>query len=166
MKSLVITVEKAEKPDEPVQAHQVLTRIVAKTLALDPQVIPASSRYLLSSSTSTSSSSLSPSPSPSLSTTSSKEKSKAIDQDLVPTSPNSNSGIIALSDPDDFILYDLDEASHISYAIQESFDVELDKEVVMRCANTSKLVGRVLEARKYLKKPGEGREGKSDRRDG
>lgn len=44
--------------------------------------------------------------------------------------------------------------------------MELDKEVVMRCANTSKLVGRVLEARKYLKRPGEGREGKSDRRDG
>ncbi|GAA5857285.1 hypothetical protein JCM5353_004639 [Sporobolomyces roseus] len=145
-----IFVEKADKPDEPVEAHRVLTRIVAKTLSLDPQVIPASSRYLLLSSNN--SPPASPSPSPSLI----KEKSKAINQDVA----------IALSDPDDFILYDVDEGERISYAIEQSFGVELDREVVMRCANTSKLVGRVLEARKYLKRPGEGREGKSDRRDG
>ncbi|GAA5997036.1 hypothetical protein JCM5350_002714 [Sporobolomyces pararoseus] len=187
-----IFVEKALDRDEPVQARQVLTRIIAKTLSLDPKVIPASARYLLNNinedpstrsttsgrpalptsiSSSSSSSSLSSS-----SSAKKKEKSKAIDQDsseglLVGGGGGGGGGAsnstISLSDREDFILYTLDEASHISYAIKESFEIELDKEVVLAAANVGKLCTRVLEARSLLGFGfGQGRGSGSDRRDG
>ncbi|GAA5966197.1 hypothetical protein JCM3765_006085 [Sporobolomyces pararoseus] len=185
-----IFVEKALDRDEPVQARQVLTRIIAKTLSLDRKVIPASARYLLDPSTpsstsrpvlppsiSSASSSSSSSSSPSSGFEKKKEKSKAIDQDSSPslTTEGSGSGgggaesnsTISLSDPEDFILYTLDEAEHISYAIKESFEIELDKEVVLAAANVGKLVTRVLEARSLLGFGfGQGRGSGSDRRDG
>ena len=71
-------------------------------------------------------------------------------------SPALSSRAVPLSDPDDFVLYSLDEAAHIAYAIHVAFGVELDKEVVLAAANVKKLATRVAEARKVLGlKPGE-----------
>ncbi|GAA5943073.1 phosphatidylethanolamine N-methyltransferase [Sporobolomyces koalae] len=172
-----IFVERPDNPDEPVESREVLTRIVAKTLALDPAVIPASARHLVPSLSSPLSSPLSLGTTSSLprrrssSTRSLKsiEKGKAIDQDssppVIPGSPEPSKQVV-LSDPDDFILYTTQEAEHIAYAIEEAFEVELDKEVVLAAANVNKLLNRVLEARNLFLKPGEGRDAKSDRKDG
>lgn len=187
-----IFVEKPVDRDEPVQARETLTRIIAKTLSLDPEVIPASARYLLQTNPTTGGDFARPtmsSPSSSASSSSSftspkkKEKSKAIDQDApsnvaaTQESPllgsssastfvdSSAPAQMTLSDPDDFILYTTEEASRISYAIKESFEIELDKEVVLAAANVGKLVKRVLEARNLLGF-GQGTGSGSDRRDG
>ncbi|GAA6018038.1 hypothetical protein JCM11491_000043 [Sporobolomyces phaffii] len=172
-----IFVERSRDPDDEPQAYETLTRIVANTLLLDPQVIPASytNRYLTPSSPAAlPTASPRPRLSSSSSSGSSNGKSKAIDQDShaapslssPPLAPGP--GGVALSDPDDFVLYTADEAEHISYAIKQSFDVELDKEVVLAAANVRRLVKRVVEARNLLglRVVGEGTGAGSDRRDG
>lgn len=58
-----------------------------------------------------------------------------------------------LSDPDDFVIYSMDEAAHIAYAIDEAFKVELSNEVVLAAANVAKLAKRVVEARRLLFAP-------------
>ncbi|GAA5937887.1 hypothetical protein JCM1841_003868 [Sporobolomyces salmonicolor] len=153
-----IFVEQPTDADEPTAIRTTVTRIVAKTLALDPAVIPASARHLL------------PPAAPSSITSSPTSLSKGKAVELPPvgddTAPGAAAPPMALSDPDDFILYTSDEAEHIAYAIKVAFGVELDKEVVLAAANVGKLANRILEARNLLR-PGEGGTGmKSDRKEG
>lgn len=58
-----------------------------------------------------------------------------------------------LSDPDDFVIYSMDEAEHIAYAIEQAFEVELASEVVLAAANVAKLAKRIIEARRLLFAP-------------
>lgn len=61
-----------------------------------------------------------------------------------------------LSDPDDFVIYSLDEAQHIAYAIKTAFDVDLGSEVVLAAANVGKLAQTVLMSKKLLGKSARG----------
>ena len=56
-----------------------------------------------------------------------------------------------LSDPDDFVIYSVDEAEHIAYAIEQAFQVELASDVIVAAANVHKLAKRIGEARRLLK---------------
>ncbi|GAA6062939.1 hypothetical protein JCM10212_005952 [Sporobolomyces blumeae] len=184
-----IFVDRPSNPDEPAQARETLTKIVAKTLAMDPAVIPASARHLVPACTPVSSSPIGlATPASGVIPSGDKGKSVATGDDGLPDESVSSSGLssptspdsttsaplspggtstraLTLSDEDDFVLYTTQEAEHISYAIEQAFGVELDKEVVLAAANVSKLASRVLEARRLLR-PGEGRSGKSDRKEG
>lgn len=183
--------------DDPAAVHEALTHIVSKTLALDPEAVPASAMPLVEAaraharggalSPSLSSSTAAPSAvvgvgkgkgkAAQSSSSSAAADQSALDLDSGPTSPTLSSSAssasasalasgavspalssraVPLSDPDDFVLYSLDEAAHIAYAIHVAFGVELDKEVVLAAANVKKLAARVAEARKVLGlKPGE-----------
>ncbi|GAA5923256.1 hypothetical protein JCM3775_007484 [Rhodotorula graminis] len=183
--------------DDPVAVHEALTHIVSKTLALDPEAVPASALPLveaarahaqagalgpsLASATSSSShgvgvgavsgkgkgkaaasssssdqAALDPDSGPASPTLSTSAASSASALASGAVSPALSSRAVPLSDPDDFVLYSLDEAAHIAYAIHVAFGVELDKEVVLAAANVKKLATRVAEARKVLGlKPGE-----------
>ena len=55
-----------------------------------------------------------------------------------------------LSDPDDFVIYSLNEAQHIAYAIKTAFDVDLGSEVVLAAANVGKLAYTVQISKKLL----------------
>lgn len=178
--------------DDPVAVHEALTHIVSKTLALDPEAVPASALPLVEQAqlqeaqAGLLSPSLASAGATAATTTAldTKGKGKAAplpgaydpsspDAVTSPTSPIGavspalSSRAVPLSDPDDFVLYSLDEASHIAYAIEVAFGVELDKEVVLAAANVKKLAARVAEARKVLGlKPGEGGTGmKADLRE-
>ncbi|GAA5846665.1 hypothetical protein JCM9279_003401 [Rhodotorula babjevae] len=179
--------------DDPAVVHEALTHIVSKTLALDPEAVPASAMPLVEAARTHAQGGLvSPSlassaivgvgkgkgkaaqPS-SLAAAAQADPASAPDLDSGPTSPTLSSSAssasalasgavspalssraVPLSDPDDFVLYSLDEAAHIAYAIHVAFGVELDKEVVLAAANVKKLATRVAEARKVLGlKPGE-----------
>jgi phosphatidylethanolamine N-methyltransferase len=55
-----------------------------------------------------------------------------------------------LASEDDFVLYSVDDAEHIAYAIRVAFGVDLTAEVVVAAANVGKLAKQVGEARKLL----------------
>lgn len=129
------SVEQPSDADNPEAVYETLTAIVAQTLAFDPAAIPATAHHLIpeqlrESVGSTPSSSIA-SPSP------------PKDGHNTPDAPT-------LSDPDDFVIYSLDEAEHIAYAIEQAFEVDLTSEVVLAAANVSKLANRIVEARKLL----------------
>ncbi|GAA6002774.1 phosphatidylethanolamine N-methyltransferase [Rhodotorula paludigena] len=183
--------------DDPAVVHEAVKHIVSKTLALDPAVVPPSAQDLVDAARRNQlAQAVTPAHSPALVKGDAKGKGKEVasppaaddaattlsaalgeSEALSPSLSSSASGILSpsspadrpvpLSDPDDFVLYSLDEASHISYAIGVAFGVELDKEVVLAAANIAKLAARISEARKVLGvKPGElGTGGKADRRE-
>ncbi|GJN93924.1 hypothetical protein Rhopal_006983-T1 [Rhodotorula paludigena] len=183
--------------DDPAVVHEAVKHIVSKTLALDPAVVPPSAQDLVDAARRNQlAQAVTPAHSPTLTKGDAKGKGKEVASPLAiddaaaavsaalgnsgalsPSLSSSASGILSpsspadrpvpLSDPDDFVLYSLDEASHISYAIGVAFGVELDKEVVLAAANIAKLAARISEARKVLGvKPGElGTGGKADRRE-
>ncbi|GAA6044275.1 hypothetical protein JCM8097_002105 [Rhodosporidiobolus ruineniae] len=154
-----IFVDRPEDPNNPQSVHMALTHIVAKALALRPAVIPISARPLLHQDSRAPRPQVCDDVKPSARTTiDGKGKAKAVDEPLPcegPADGHEDDTVVALVDPDDFVLYSQDEAAHISYAIQVAFDVELDKEVVLAAANVKKLAARIVEARLVLR-PGQG----------
>lgn len=115
------TVEKPSDPDDLSCIHTTLTSIIAQTLSYNLSVIPASSHHLLPASL-LSSAALATTP-------------------IIPT----------LSDPNDFIIFSVDEADHIAYAIEVAFEVELAHEVVVAAANVERLARTIGDARRSLK---------------
>ncbi|KAM0745695.1 hypothetical protein T439DRAFT_307542 [Meredithblackwellia eburnea MCA 4105] len=146
-----IFVEHPEDADDGAQVYTTLTSIVAHTLSLEPASIPSTARHLLPSNIQSASAASLPRISASASSTSlartSSEASSHADE------PPATEGTTQLSDPDDFVIYSVDEAEHIAYAIEQAFDVELASEVVLAAANVKKLAQRVSEARRLLMKP-------------
>ncbi|GAA6020363.1 hypothetical protein JCM10207_002082 [Rhodosporidiobolus poonsookiae] len=171
-----IFVDQPTNADDPVEVRTAMTHIVAKTLALNPAVVPASARPLVEKAQALEAA-LPPAETHKLVDGKGKAKevtspalpsaaSPNLDGAASPGSPSEGEASVALTDPDDFVLYSQDEAAHIAYAIEAAFGVELDKEVVLAAANVAKLASRVSEARTVLR-PGEGGTGmKSDLKEG
>ncbi|GAA5917984.1 hypothetical protein JCM6882_004881 [Rhodosporidiobolus microsporus] len=154
-----IFVDKPTDMESQAAVKKGVLHVVAKTLALDPAVVPSSAQPLVVEARRRSKLEAPAS--------SSKGKGKEVADPLEEESfAMDHSASIALTDPDDFILYSQDEAAHIAYALEVAFGVELDKEVVLAAANVSKLAARIIEARSVLR-PGEGGTGmKADLKDG
>lgn len=170
------TVDRPTNADNYEDVRLTTMHIVAKTLALDPAVVPASAQFLVQAAKERNRIAVTPALSPA-------ETHKHVDgldkgkglaasyeaagYDLVDDAfeRTRSSASLNLVDPDDFVLYSTDEASRISYAIAVAFDVELDKEVVLSAANVGKLASRINEARKL--RPGDAGTGmKADLREG
>lgn len=160
-----VFVDRPTDYEDPESVHTALTHIVSKTLALDAEVVPHAALPLVEEVERAESvfdaADDTEQEQPDTSTrTGSKGKERASAAEAacaaeVPVSPHQRT--VPLSDPDDFVLYSTDEATHIAYAIKCAFDVELDKEVVLAAANVGKLAAQLLEARKVLGvKPGDG----------
>ncbi|BGP03328.1 Phosphatidylethanolamine N-methyltransferase [Rhodotorula toruloides] len=164
-----VYVDKPADADDPFEIHHALTHVVSKTLSLDPETVPQSAEDLVEKArlarSRQATAALEASTTAALPADKGKGKQPAVE---VPPSESPASRSVILSDPDDFVLYSTDEASHIAYAIKCAFDVELDKEVVLAAANIGKLAARIKEARKVLgMKPGEGGTGmKADLKEG
>lgn len=122
-------VQHPSNPDDLADIHSTLTSIVVQTLSCDPSVIPASGRHLLPPTSSPSSSDLPSSTSP------------------------SGGNETRLSDPDDFVLYSIEDAQRVAYAIQEAFAVELNADVILAAANVERLAKSIHVARRLLGRP-------------
>lgn len=147
--------------DDAAEVRKGMLYVVAKTLALDPAAVPASAQSIVQEAQRLHKVESTQASRTSLSSAKGKGKEVVVEEDRTAGLPP-----IALTDPDDFVLYSQDEAAHIAYAIEVAFGVELDKEVVLAAANVAKLASRVVEARSVLR-PGEGGTGmKADLKEG
>jgi phosphatidylethanolamine N-methyltransferase len=143
----VLAVDKSEHPHDATDVYRTTTHIVAKSLDLDPAVVPASARYLVDGKLSAERARYG--------IESSEGTTKHVDGLDKGKKTDISLSEIELVDPEnDFILYSADDANRIAYAIKVAFDVELDKDVVVAAANVTKLVSRILEARRLLR-PGD-----------